>query len=43
MGEDFAEFDAPSVEGVDIPEDALGEDAHFIEGDETGKRLGKWS
>lgn len=37
MGEDFAEFDAPLVEGVDVPEDALGEDAHFVEGDETAE------
>ena len=34
LGEDFAEFDAPLVEGVDLPEDALGEDAHLVEGDE---------
>ena len=31
LGEDFAEFYAPLVEGVDVPEDALGEDAHFVE------------
>ena len=37
MGEDFAEFDAPLVEGVDVPEDALGEDAHFVEGDEAAE------
>jgi hypothetical protein len=24
LGEGFAEFDAPLVEGVDVPEDALG-------------------
>jgi hypothetical protein len=36
-GEDFAEFDAPLVEGVDVPEDALGEDAHFVEGDEASE------
>jgi hypothetical protein len=30
LGEDFAEFDTPLVEGVDVPEDALGEDAHFV-------------
>jgi hypothetical protein len=43
LGEDFAEFDAPLVEGVDIPDHALGEDAHLVEGDETGKRLRNWS
>ena len=37
LGEDFAEFDAPLVEGVDVPEDALGEDAHFVEGDEAAE------
>jgi len=39
LGEDFAEFDAPLVEGVDIPDHALGEDAHLVEGDETGKAI----
>ena len=37
LGEDFAEFDAPLVEGVDVPEDALSEDAHFVEGDEAAE------
>ncbi len=37
LGEDFAELDAPLVEGVDVPEDALGEDAHFVEGDEAAE------
>ena len=37
LGEDFAEFDAPLVEGVDVPEDTLGEDAHFVEGDEAAE------
>ena len=37
MGEDFAEFYAPLVEGVDVPEDALGEDAHFVERDEAAE------
>ena len=37
LGEDFAEFGAPLVEGVDLPEDALGEDAHFVEGDEAAE------
>ena len=40
LGEDFAEFDAPLVEGVDVPEDALGEDAHFVEGDEAAENGG---
>lgn len=34
LGEDFAEFDSPLVEGVEPPEDTLDEDAVFIEGDE---------
>ena len=37
LSEDFAEFDAPLVEGVDVPENALGEDAHFVEGDEAAE------
>ena len=37
LGEGFAEFDAPLVEGVDIPEDALGKDTHFVEGDEASE------
>lgn len=40
LGEDFAEFDAPLVEGVDVPEDSLGEDAHFVEGDEAAEDSG---
>ena len=37
MGEGFAEFDTPLVEGVDIPDYALGEDAHFVERDEAAE------
>ena len=40
MGEGFAEFDAPLVEGVDVPDHALGEDAHFVEGNEAAE--GGW-
>ena len=40
LSEDFAEFDAPLIEGVDIPKNALREDAHFVERDETPKRGG---
>ena len=39
-GEDFAELDAPLVEGVDGPEDALGEDGVLVEGDELAQDLG---
>lgn len=34
LGEDFAEFDSPLVEGVESPEDTLDEDAVLIESDE---------
>lgn len=34
LGEDFAEFDTPLVEGVESPEDTLDEDAVLVEGDE---------
>jgi len=37
LGEDFAEFDAPLVEGVDVPEDALSKDAHLVERDEAAE------
>ena len=37
LSEGFAEFDPPLIEGVDVPEDALGEDAHFVEGDEAAE------
>ena len=40
LGEGFAEFDAPLVEGVDVPDHALGEDAHLVEGDEPAERGG---
>ncbi len=38
MGEDFSEFDAPSVEGVDVPDQTLGENAHSLESDEADER-----
>jgi len=37
LSEGFAEFDAPLVEGVDVPDHALGEDAHFVEGNEAAE------
>lgn len=37
LGDAVAEFDAPLVEGIDVPEDALGEDAHFVGGDEASE------
>ncbi len=33
LGEDFAEFDAPLIEGIDAPDGALREDRVFVEGD----------
>ena len=35
LGKGLAEFDAPLVEGVDVPDHALGIDAHLVEGDEA--------
>ena len=32
LREDFAQLDAPLVEGEDIPDDALDEDLLFVEG-----------
>ena len=37
LGEDFSEFDTPLVEGVDVPDHALGEDAHLVERDEAAE------
>ena len=34
LGEDFAELDAPLVERVDVPDDALREHAVLVEGDQ---------
>src|SRR5579883_1314476 len=39
VGKHFAQFDAPLVEGVDIPDGALREDLVFVEGDELAQRL----
>ena len=39
-GEDLAELDAPLVEGVDVPDDALGEDLVLVEGDEGAEGAG---
>ena len=39
LGEDFAQLHAPLVEGVDVPDDALGEDAVLVEGDELAEGL----
>ena len=32
VGQDLAELDAPLVEAVDVPDDALGEDGVLVEG-----------
>ena len=33
LGQHLAKLDPPLVEGVDLPDDALGEDAVLVEGD----------
>src|SRR6266478_3417127 len=40
LGELLAQLDSPLIEGVDVPDDALGEDAVFVEGDQLAERLG---
>ena len=37
LGQDFAELDAPLVEGVDLPDGALGEDRMFVKSDELAE------
>ena len=39
LGEDLAQFDAPLVERIDVPDDTLREDAVFVEGDESAQRF----
>ena len=39
-GEDLAEFHAPLVEAVDVPDGALGEDGVLVEGDELAEDCG---
>src|SRR6185436_2304482 len=39
LGQHLAQLDAPLVEGVDLPDRALGEDAVLVEGDELAERL----
>jgi len=41
LGEDFAELDAPLVEGEDIPDDALDENLLFVEGHEDAEHAGR--
>lgn len=40
FGEDFAEFDAPLVEGIDVPNGALDEDLVLVEGNELAEGMG---
>ena len=40
LGEDFAELNAPLVEGEDIPDDALDENLLFVEGHEDAEHAG---
>ena len=37
LGELLAELDAPLIEGVDVPDDALGENLVLVEGDERAE------
>ena len=39
-GEDLAEFHAPLVEAVDVPDGSLGEDGVLVEGDELAEDCG---
>src|SRR6266446_2000240 len=39
LGELLAQLDSPLIEGVDVPDDALGEDAVLVEGDQLAERL----
>src|SRR5437660_12729484 len=41
LGELLAQLDAPLIEGVDVPDDALGEHAVLVEGDQLAERLGR--
>ena len=36
----FPQLHSPLVEGVDVPDDALGEDGVFVEGDELAEDTG---
>jgi len=38
LGENLSEFDAPLIEGIDVPDDALGEYAVFVERNELSQR-----
>src|SRR5476651_2168650 len=39
LGQLLAEFDAPLVEGVDVPDDALRENLVLVEGNENSERF----
>ena len=39
-GEDLAEFHAPLIEAVDVPDGSLGEDGVLVEGDELAEECG---
>ena len=39
LGELLAEFDAPLVEGVDVPDDALGKNLVLVHGDQHAERF----
>ena len=40
LGQLFAQLDAPLVVGVDVPDDALGEDLVLVHGDDGAQREG---
>src|SRR5262245_24087907 len=39
LSQHFAQLYTPLVEGVDVPDDALGEDGMLVESDELAKRI----
>ena len=40
LGQGFAKFDTPLVEGINVPDRSLGEDIVFVERDELAEYLG---
>ena len=41
LGQLFAELHPPLVVGVDVPDDALGEDLHLVHGDQRAQGEGR--
>ena len=40
LGKGLSEFNAPLIEGVDVPDGALSEDLHLVDSNENSKHLG---